>query len=133
MISFEELRLGNFIMQKVQHRILTVRCAYAHFELASKGSLADLFPLVLKPEHFLKSGFVENKDYPHYPEAREFILVLPVIGSGKNELFGYMKNNKECFCRYVVNGQPAGNNLHHLHSLQNLYFALTGSELQLSL
>jgi hypothetical protein len=65
------------------------------------------------------------------PEARQFILVVPVIGSNKNEIHAFIKNNKECFGRATVNGLPASNNFYHLHQLQNLYFSMTGLELSI--
>jgi hypothetical protein len=130
MIKPEELRLGNFILQKLNGKISTVRCNYTHFELLSKGDSSTLFPVVLKAELLEKSGFAENKDYALYPEAREFIMTLPVMGSNRNELFAYIKTNKECFGFAQVNGAVASNHFYHLHTLQNLYFALTGKELE---
>ena len=76
---------------------------------------------------------VINKDYPLLPDAREFILVLPVIGNHKNEIRAYIKNNKECFGRAVVNGLPVSNNFYHLHQLQNLFFALTNEEINVKI
>jgi hypothetical protein len=133
MIAETELRLGNFILFKVAARIAPVRCTYHHFELLSKGGAKDMFPVVLKAEVLERCGFAENKDYPLLPGAREFKLVLPVIGNGINEIAGYVKSNGECFARAVVNGTPASNNLVHLHAVQNLYAALTGSELNVAL
>src|SRR4051812_34349543 len=129
MINANELRLGNYIMQKINNRILTVRCSYEHFELLSKSD-KDFFPILLKAETLEKIGFTENKDYPLLPAAREFKLVLPVIGSHKNEILAYIKNNKECFGRAVVNGLVSSNNFYHLHQLQNLYYALTNEEME---
>lgn len=129
MIKAEELRLGNIILQKQLGKISTVKCAYAHFELLAKGQYKDLYPVVLKAELLEKCGFIENMDYPLLPDAREFILALPVIGSNKNEIFAYIKNNKECFARAAVNGLPASNNFYNLHQLQNVYHALTGTEM----
>ena len=128
MINASELRLGNTIMQKVNNRIVTTSCNYQHFELLSKGE-KDLFPVVLKAEILEKAGFIENKDCPLLPDAKEFKLVLPVIGNNKNEILAYIKNNKECFGRAVVNGLTASNNFYHLHQLQNLFYALTGEEI----
>jgi hypothetical protein len=108
-----------------------VPCNYVHFDLLHKGDSSSFYPVILKPELLLKSGFIENKDYPLLPQAREFILVLPVIGNHKNELFGYVKTNGECFVRATVNGAVATNNFFHLHQLQNLFFALTGTELEI--
>jgi hypothetical protein len=129
MINANELRLGNYIMQKINNRILTVRCSYEHFELLSKSD-KDFFPILLKAETLEKIGFTENKDYPLLPAAREFKLVLPVIGNHKNEILAYIKNNKECFGRAVVNGLVSSNNFYHLHQLQNLYYALTNEEME---
>ncbi|MFL5771765.1 MAG: hypothetical protein ACJ75F_01315 [Flavisolibacter sp.] len=129
MINVKELRLGNYLLQKVAGRVSTVRCAYHQFELVSKEGTKDLYPVLLNADVLLKCGFEENKNYPLLPEARQFILVVPVIGSSRNEIHGFVKNNKECFGRATVNGLPASNNFYHLHQLQNLFFALTAQEL----
>jgi len=129
MINAAELRLGNFIMQKLNNRIITVQCNYRHFELLAQGD-KDLYPVLLKPELLEKTGFIENRDYPLLPDAREFKLLLPVIGKHKNEILAYVKSNKECFGRAVVDGLTASNNFFHLHQLQNLYYVLTGEELK---
>lgn len=133
MINASELRLGNYLMQKVATRIITTPCTFQHFELLSKGESKDLFPVILKAELLEKCGFSENKDYPLLPSAREFKLVLPVIGNHQNEIYAYIKNNKECFGRATLNGLPVSNNFYHLHQLQNLYFALTGEELNIKM
>lgn len=133
MINAYELRLGNYVLQKVNTRIVPVKCTFQHFELLQNGNGKDIYPVTLKAEILEKTRFSENKDYPLLPDAREFILVLPVIGNSKNEIRAYIKNNKECFGRAVVNGLPVSNNFYHLHQLQNLYFALTNEELELKM
>jgi hypothetical protein len=133
MINTNELRLGNYILQKVSNRIVTVKCTAQHFESLNTGNGKDMYPVILKAELLEKAGFSENKDYPLLPEAREFILVLPVIGNNKNVIRAYIKNNKECFGRAVVNGLPVSNNFYHLHQLQNLHFALTNEELEVKI
>jgi hypothetical protein len=130
MVNASELRLGNMVLHKSNGRISMVSSDYVHFDLLSKGETSSFFPVVLKPELLTKCGFIENKDYPLAPQSREFILVLPVIGSNKNEIYGYVKNNGECFARATVNGAVASNNFFHLHQLQNLYYMLTGKELE---
>ena len=130
MIKESELRLGNSILQKQGSKISTVKCTFEHFDLLSKGGAAAFYPVVLKAELLEKSGFVENKKYALLPEAREFILTLPVNGNHQNEIHAWIKSNGECFGRAMVNGAAASNNIYHLHQLQNLYFALTGSELE---
>ncbi|HEU4472361.1 MAG TPA: hypothetical protein VFR58_14815 [Flavisolibacter sp.] len=129
MINIHEFRLGNFLLHKEAGRIRMKPCAFQHFELMARGEIKDLFPVVLKAELLEQCGFVENKDYPLLPAAREFVLVLPVSGSQKSEIRAYIKNNQECFGRAMLNGLPASNNFHQLHQLQNLYHALTGADL----
>lgn len=96
------------------------------------GNGKEIYPVVLKAEILQKCGFTENEKYPLLPDAREFILVLPVIGNNNNEIRAYIKNNKECFARAVVNNLPVSNNVYHLHQLQNLYYALTNEELNVT-
>ena len=127
-----ELRIGNYLMQKLGTRIVVVTCSYSHFELLQAGGVADLYPLLLKPELLQRCGFEENKKYALLPQAREFKRVMPVSGSGSNELLAYVKSNGECFGRAVLNGVLISNNFQHLHTLQNLYFALTGTELEVA-
>ncbi|RYF86394.1 MAG: hypothetical protein EON98_03815 [Chitinophagaceae bacterium] len=91
MVKSNEFRLGNFIMHKTGVRILTVPCTFQHFELMAKDGGKDLFPVVLSPAILEKCGFVENKKYALLPESREFILVLPVMGSGDIEIRAYVK------------------------------------------
>src|SRR6476469_6367989 len=86
MINVTELRLGNYILQKAGRRISAVKCGYPHFELVSKEGTKDVYPVGLNAEYLLKCGFAENKNYPLLPEARQFILEVPVIGSNKNEI-----------------------------------------------
>jgi len=133
MINENELRLGNYILQKVNTRIVAVKFAHQHFELLKNGNTKDIFPLTLKAEILEKCSFSENKKYALLPEAREFILVLPIIGNANNEIRAYIKNNKECFARVMLNNLAVSNNFYHLHQLQNIYFSLTNEELKESL
>ena len=132
MIKGHEFRLGNYLMHKTGVRILTVRCTVEHFALLPGGE-KDLFPVVLSAPVLEKCGFTENKKYALLPESREFVRVVPVMGSGDIEIKAYIKNNKECFGRVMMTGVPLSNNFHHLHQLQNVYFALTGNELEVAL
>ncbi len=133
MIKSNEFRLGNYLMHKTGVRILTVRCTFEHFALMAKGGEKDLFPVVLSAPVLEKCGFAENKKYALLPESREFSLVVPVMGNGEMALRAYIKNNKECFGRAMLNGVPVSNNFHHLHQLQNIYYAFTNQEMELML
>lgn len=132
MLNPAQFRLGNYLMHKTGVRILTVPCTQQHFELMAKDGGKDLFPVVLSPHDLEKCGFAENRKYAGLPTSREFTLVLPVMGSGAVEVKAYVKSNGECFARAMLANVPIGNNVFHLHSLQNLYFALVGEELIVS-
>ena len=129
MIKPQEFRPGNYLLHKTGVRILTVPCTFQHFELMNKDGGKDLFPVVLSPKILEGCGFAENKKYALLPESREFVLVLPVMGSGDVSIKAYMKNNKECFARLMMANVPLTNNVFHLHQLQNLYQAFTGEEM----
>ena len=133
MVKSNEFRLGNYLMHKTGVRILTVPCTVQHFSLMEKDGGKDLFPVLLSPANLEKSGFIENKKYALLPESREFVLTLPVMGSGEIAIRAYVKSNKECFARAMLNNLPLSNNIHHLHQLQNLYFSLTAQELEVKL
>lgn len=133
MIKPSEFRPGNYLLHKTGVRILPVRCGFEHFALMAKGGEKELFPVVLSAQVLEKSAFVENKKYALLPESSEWIRVLPVMGSGAIELRAYVKNNKECFGRVMMSGVPVSNNFFHLHQLQNIYHALTGHELEVTL
>ncbi|HYC30465.1 MAG TPA: hypothetical protein VEB42_16635 [Chitinophagaceae bacterium] len=133
MVKSNEFRLGNYLLHKTGVRILTVPCTFQHIELMAKDGGKDLFPVMLAPANLEKAGFAENKKYALLPESREFVLVMPVMGSGDISIKAYVKNNKECFARVMMNNVPISNNVHQLHQLQNLYHALTGQELEIKL
>jgi hypothetical protein len=129
MVDPLELRFGNYVLHKASVRILPVKCSFQHFELLGKGLVKDFFPISFKPDILQKCGFVENKKYHLYPEGREFILTLPIMGNNKNEVYAYI--NKETYARAVVNDLVISNNFHYVHQLQNLYYALVGTEMDI--
>jgi hypothetical protein len=133
MIEASELRLGNYILHKSGVRILPVRCTFQHFELCAKGLAKDIFPIALKPDILLKCGFIENKKYHLLPEAREFVLTLPVMGNNKNEIYAYLNSNKESYARATINDLVITNNFHNLHQLQNVYHVLVVEDLEVLL
>ncbi|WP_207497127.1 hypothetical protein [Aridibaculum aurantiacum] len=133
MIDANELRIGNYILHKASVRILPVKCTLQHFELLAKGQAKDMFPITFKPDILQKCGFIENKKYYQYPEVREYVLTLPVLGNNKNEIYAYINSNNQAYARATVNDLVISNNIHHLHQLQNLYHALVGTELDITL
>jgi hypothetical protein len=132
MINAAELRLGNYILHKGGVRILPVALGLPHFDLLTKGMAKDMFPIALNIENLKKCGFIENVKYYQHPEVREFILTLPVKGTSQNEIRAYMPATTP-YARATFNELIISNNIYHLHQVQNLYYALTGEELDVCL
>lgn len=131
MINPNDVRAGNLLLYKSNNKIARIACEFHHLEQMYKGDTQNFYPIVIKADLLEKSGFVENKKYPLYPEAHEFKCILAIQGSGETELVVYIKSNGESFGRLVVNGVAASNNFYHAHQMQNLYYALTGKEMEI--
>ena len=131
MIKVEELRVGNTVLHKASVRILPTQLTLQHFELMAKNGSKDFFSLVLKADVLVRYGFVENKSYPLLPTSREFSLPLPLPGDHKAELFAWIKSNGECFGRAMITNIVISQNFYHLHQLQNIFYSLTGQEMEL--
>ncbi len=132
MIDATTLRLGNYILHKGGVRILPVALGLPHFDLLAKGLAKDMFPIAINIENLKKCGFIENVKYYQHPEVREFILTLPVPGAHVNEIRAYVPATTP-FARATLNEHLISNNIYHLHQVQNLYYALTGTELEVKM
>ena len=55
------------------------------------------------------------------------------MAAKKNEIHAYVKSNGDCFARAMIDDKPASNPVYHFHQLQNLYYVLTGEELDVRL
>jgi hypothetical protein len=133
MIDSKSLRIGNYILHKSGVRILPVKVNFEHFELLSKGLGKDMFPIALKRELLLKCGFIENPKYYLLPNAREFVLALPVQGANIIDVQAYIPATNEVYARATVNELIVTNNIHYLHQLQNLYHAIAAIELEITI
>lgn len=132
MIDENELRPGNYILHKTGVRILPVRCTAQHLLLLQNGE-KNIYPVVLKAGLLESCGFIENKKYALLPQAREFVMEVPVPGGADLQIRGYVKANGECFARAMMAQITVSASVHHLHQLQNLYYSITGTELQVSI
>lgn len=103
-----ELRLGNYLLGYDNNYFTW---DYGHYDLCSKGIDADELgmPIELTEEILLKSGF--NIFANHAVQYECIILIY----EGK---FRYKNSNID---------------IKYLHQLQNLYFSLTGKELEIEL
>ena len=116
----QELRIGNYIKFQVidRERIIKVDARFFRSvaisresnEIEDNDELSDYYqPIPITPEILEKCGFISHAI--NYYHLGEFYISYANIG-----LFEYRHRDT-----YVI--------FKHLHQLQNLYYALTGEEL----
>lgn len=130
MIQANELRLGNIIgMNHRDHPGQTVEkvvdCTVlnliaGYVPTPEDMKAIDFVPIKLTEEILLKCGFVESTI------RTDFKLKLSIC-----DINLYCRFNTEWY--FELEGIYFGATPKHLHQLQNLYFALTGKELEVKL
>jgi hypothetical protein len=127
MIDPKELRIGNWIWSEVSEMELKVEANYfemLEFDLKQKNSFYS--PIPLTPEWLERLGFKPRED----EGIDKMVLSLDSIKGGNNEIIAIREyNSKLYWAALISNGYWASNNVTNVHSLQNLFFALTGEEL----
>ena len=141
MIKANELRIGNYV--KMKDYILCVKAISRTVSLGNSNEsdyIHDAFnytfvnPIALTPEILENCGFVKAYE----DGILTFTLVVSnknIAPSGNNEykLFGIKGKEDSIQIDYTVNKYWGAKSVHFLHQLQNLYYALTGEELEVSL
>jgi len=125
-----ELRVGNYVQTNYEGILQVVNVNSAgleyidahkpNFSAIGRFELSSVSGIPLTEEILLKCGFVEKKKW-FYKE--KFLL-------------GYMTTDENLQAEWKFGGvEGTWNllNLKYLHQLQNLYFALTGEELEINL
>ena len=109
-----ELRLGNWVEQP-NDGVTRVTAVLNDLQIKTETGYVDKYcsPIPLTEEWLLKFGFDKHKTTDIYPTFAKQMFnwndsVLYIIG------YGFI------------------NHIKHVHQLQNLYFALTGEELELT-
>ncbi len=132
MISVRELRIGNIALCKSvytgEFELMVVDEIIPNkpYEYGVNGYTESLLkPIPLTEEILLKSGF-EKAEIP--------------FKDGSGSLFGYTAKGMEAFVLKYNPFNPVcfteyhyGKKIEHLHQLQNLFFDLTGKELEIHL
>lgn len=119
-----ELRIGNYIKRPNGARYNgEIKQVSELTIVAIKSNDVELLPIPLTEEWLLKFGF-EKFIYPPMPTAFQEIVSYSLNG------LEYSTANSSCFRWY---GGYCIENIKYVHQLQNLYFALTGKELILTL
>jgi hypothetical protein len=130
MIQANELRVGNLIkspygFSKIDEVGLKDGNGYVKLKNKNMGYYLDVCsPIQLTDEILLKCGFKKGDEY--------YLSPSDYSTEGFVEMMCF--DLKECefiIDRSVYSGFSVS--IKHLHQLQNLYFALTGEELQITL
>jgi hypothetical protein len=116
-----ELRIGNWYNEFGIPKQITPDIIYAMYKIEKSGKVAiDVSPIPLTEEWLVKFGFENSKA----KSAKKWIFYASFnhhynSGLMKVHLTGgsVIISGKRIFCK-------------HVHQLQNLYFALTGEELE---
>ena len=117
MIKSNELRRGNYAQHTADQKEVTVKSL-------GKGTINDLpetefEPLPLRQNILMDAGFIREVDPTGPPSGpyRKGLCEIKISNEYYDPIFS----------------QPNGNRLPHVHQLQNLYFALTGEELDVKI
>ena len=136
----QELRIGNLVCyngkvvkveQITKHKIgyhtkpNETRMNYAR--------LCDIEPIPITEELLLKIGFKKERDgYLHYSDHNDEFSIKFVLG------YAFIEYANLCFNPEDVTETNYGSSLEfpnslHLHTLQNIWYLLTGKELEIKL
>lgn len=111
MIQASELRVGNYLKSDVVVKI-DARTIFDIWDISKKYE-----PIPITEEWLFKFGFVDGHKCEEY---HNFIILDPFF------IVAYKKNNYHLHVYGKFNIE-----IKYIHQLQNLYFALTGKELEL--
>lgn len=128
MIKIEELRIGNWVIWKDvlkdNHREELDPCEDEPYKLCSYDEFEwvhEFDPIPLTHEILLKCGFEEGAWFLHIPKCNLYFVWFSDTGTVELEISeGTYSPGLNYECK-------------HLHQLQNLYYALTGKELNIEL
>jgi len=138
MIQANELRIGNMVYESFSfnptledleivtiHKIDSLNGIYSDIH-DNLGDFDSLYPIPLTPEIIQMCGFKLDEHYKTYfvtdEQNNDWSIVVNSFEESKGYLFQNSKSDASCYSVAYVK---------YLHQLQNLYFALTGEELQL--
>jgi len=126
-MKITELRIGNLVYWDipekigVPHKVLLIKTNSINTTPISLGdTINDYLPITLTEEWLLRFGFRKKSDHIYLSPNNDSL-----------RLWGFAWNIEQFM---IVGGWIEINtpSIKYVHQLQNLYFALTGIELQLS-
>lgn len=126
MIDARELRIGNWVDYQMEDG------SYKPFRVVSlhvcKPEEKYLEPIKLTPEILEKAGFKEE-----HTDEKDLFYTLKLTDDVYNPLGIISTLIFDEDCPVCLFPNKAKQDCKHLHQLQNLYFALTNSELEINL
>lgn len=137
MIKANELRIGNYILinSKISkifnvsdEGVNMVIDTLGHFPINEFEKLSDCTAIPLTPEILEKCGFKRDTVYFYRYSIGSFNIHKTLKDFKKADT----KENR-CFRLALDLGEFLKTEIQYLHQLQNLYFALTGEELNVKL
>lgn len=130
MIDFRELRAGNLVydFSGNEVKLTALMISFIEFETLKDTSRILETPIPLKPEWLEKFGFKKIR-YESDPDYELDYLYQYEDGSEKVVKFSLEHFNE---ANFLYLGIDPCIKIEHVHQLQNLYFALTSSELLLN-
>lgn len=144
MMQANELRIGNFINHKELGivKVISISSKIGDYESVFVGCLKDgidydfnldedLTAILLTKEILLKAGFERSKSVQNTFK----IIAKSNIASFDIILYAYLGDAGKISAITLRQSKSQGDSLYDisLHQLQNLYFALTGKELEVRL
>ena len=123
----EELRIGNFVL--FCEKVFCMDFNAMH-DFYIDNDFDELKPIIITEEILLNFGFEECKDYYFCGKSMFFYDINKSLEN--SEFFIYFNENNKICLSSMENDDTVSKslNIKHVHQLQNLYFALTGQELQ---
>ena len=121
-MKVNELRIGNWIDFRSTPGEIEQVMSITNGNV-NNVNIDDIQPIPLTEEWFIKLGF--NYRYP-FEDSDSFVFQI-ITNKGERITFGYVSDEIGwCSDRLLITIET-----HYVHQLQNLYFALTGEELEL--
>ena len=118
-LQANQLRIGNWINNGGGFPIQVTAQRIADIE----NKLCIVSPIPLTEEILLKAGFVKEVYYDASWLQKDFPVIGELCTSDKQHPLG----------NFLFDMNTDTLKIHYLHQLQNLYFALTGEELNINL
>lgn len=138
MIKANELRPLNYIFYQdeiiqidaIKKSIASVQEKH-DYEIEMWVPLINCKPIPIMPDILEKAGFV---DYPEGYDDKEMVQYQTMyLGKNKTSQIAYIDNKFYVSGQYDPDFYGVQAEVKYLHQLQNLYYALTGEELKISL